>query len=119
APGRTGKRRLRADIRVDSTKSSPRPRFFLEAKRLNHTHPVRDYLGPEGLGAFLTGEYAGVYPTAGMLGYVQKGKLDDCAAEITRELSDNPSQYQVSKGGVLTPDVIPGGFDSTYRSEHD
>jgi len=45
----------RVDIRIDSSNVSPRTRFRFECKRLGPAHTVGVYLGPDGLGCFLTG----------------------------------------------------------------
>ena len=55
---RLGNARFELDIVFERTRRGVHPRFSMEAKRLGPAHPVTTYLGPEGLGAFMTGEYA-------------------------------------------------------------
>ena len=54
-----GKHRKRIDIVCTLTGRKPRSRIRFEAKRLkNKSHPVGIYLGSEGLGEFIAGNYA-------------------------------------------------------------
>lgn len=70
--GRTGKRRPRIDIEMQTNGASGRrPSFHIEAKRLYRSDSLTQYLGPTGLSMFLTGEYAPGQLSGGMLGYVQ------------------------------------------------
>lgn len=70
--GRTGKRRPRIDIEMQTTGTRcRRPRFHIEAKRLYRSDSLTEYLGPTGLGMFIVGAYAPDQPSGGMLGYVQ------------------------------------------------
>src|SRR4051794_17169028 len=78
-PSRPGKQRPRIDIEILCLRGRPRPRFHFEAKRLGPSNPVSPYLGPEGLGCFVTAQYARDSDEAGMLGYVQGGTCDSWA----------------------------------------
>lgn len=97
---RKGKQRKRVDLRIDSGRFKPRARFRFEAKRLSKRHPVRIYLGREGLGCFLRGDYAREDNEAGMLGYVQSGNLEEWSAKIGYELNRTSVKY---------------AFDTTFR----
>jgi hypothetical protein len=70
-PGKFGKRRPRIDIEFVRVIRGPRPRFHIEAKRLYRSGSVAEYLGYDGLGMFVAGNYAAKEPSAGMLGYIQ------------------------------------------------
>jgi len=71
-PTRKGKRRKRVDIEFEWVCHGPRHRYPFEAKRLCvNTHPIGEYVGPAGLGEFLSGNYAQDRIEAGMIGYVQ------------------------------------------------
>src|SRR5712692_8852207 len=62
SPGRLGKRRRRADIGFVLVQRSTRPRLLFEAKRLYNSGSVAAYLGADGLGLYLSGEYAPDHP---------------------------------------------------------
>ena len=68
---RQGRSRARIDIEVERTMPGPHPRFQFEAKRLHRGDSVSEYVGDNGLGAFLDGTYASSCAAAGMLAYVQ------------------------------------------------
>ena len=99
SPHRMGKRRQRVDIRIDSALRRPRTRFAFEAKRLGIGHDVREYLGEDGLGRFLRGEYAATEDAAGMLGYVQSDKPEDWAGRIGRTLGESSADFLVLPAG--------------------
>lgn len=119
APGRTGKRRRRVDIEVQRSQRGRRPRFQFEAKRLYKSGSVTAYLGSDGLGLFLAGEYAAGHPDAGMLGYVQHGDSLDWAGKIEQRLRGNRRDYRVSEGGDFKRQTLTPTLDSTYCSKHD
>ena len=116
---RTGKRRRKVDMRVDSSVSRPRTRFSMEAKRLGKAHPVSKYLGDEGMGCILTGAYARDDDEAGMLGYVQSRTPQQWADRIRSELQTDPSRYRITEHGRFSRAKIVNGLDHTYRSNHD
>jgi len=115
---RKGKRRRRVDIRIDSSDLRPRTRFAFEAKRLGDGHPVDDYLGHEGLGRFLRGEYAPNDNEAGMLGYVQSGDPRDWADRIGTALTQSANSYGVLPESPWRHQAIIAGLQHTYRSGH-
>jgi hypothetical protein len=82
-----GRRRPRIDIVVERTGRGPRPRFHFEAKRLNRSGSVAEYVGERGMGCFLSGKYAKDEPDAGMLGYVQRDTPEDWAARLATKLA--------------------------------
>jgi hypothetical protein len=69
--GRTGKRRPKVDLELVAFSGVGIVRFSWEAKRLGPNHGVSVYLGAEGLGCFLSGQYARDCSFGGMLGYAQ------------------------------------------------
>ena len=119
APGRTGKRRRRVDIEVVKTQRGKRPRFQFEAKRLCHSGSVTEYVGPDGMGLFLAGEYARNHPEAGMLGYVQDRTPNDWAAKIEERLSGDRTKYGVTNDGDFRQQNLTPALDNTYHSAHD
>jgi hypothetical protein len=115
---RKGRKRRRIDIRIDSLECFPRTRFRFEAKRLGRRNPVTQYVGQEGLGRFLTGEYARDEDEAGMLGYVQGSAPAEWALQIAASFVD-PLDILLAPPGLkwqLAP--FPGGPDHTYCSRH-
>lgn len=119
APGRRGKRRRRVDIEVVRAERGERPRLQFEAKRLYAKGSVDEYLGPDGMGRFLTGDYAAEHDNAGMLGYVQTGEPDNWAHEIEKNLDENRETYGVTEDGDFQPHHLTPSLDHTYRSKHD
>ena len=119
APGRTGKRRRRVDIEVEKTGRGRRPRFQFEAKRLYRSDSVTAYLGPDGIGLFLAGEYAADHREAGMLGYVQTGEPHDWGEKIEKTLRVNRGKYSIRDDGDFRRQNLAPALDSTYRSKHD
>lgn len=109
--GRKGKSRKKVDVVCRLTLRRPHLRLKFEAKRLkNTTHPVRIYLGNEGLGEFISGSYAPETDVAGMLGYVQSDNCDYWKDQLSNKLQDSGIQLELS------------GFDeihNSYRSVHD
>lgn len=116
ATHRRGSNRQRLDIRVTSSHTLPRSRFCFEAKRLGPNHPVSTYLGNEGLGCFLNGEYARGDDTGGMLGYVQSNTVDHWVAQIAQSLDRSPETYYVIDG--WSPHPIADGPNDTFRTQH-
>ncbi len=115
---RKGKRRKRVDLRIDSGAFRPRARFQFESKRLGKRHPVRIYLGVEGLGRFLRGEYAKEEYQAGMIGYVQSGNLDDWGNRIAREFATTPALYGVDPATPFSLRAKPSAGSRAYHSRH-
>ena len=105
---RSGKRRLKTDIRIKSSRTAPRLRFIFEAKRLRYSRSLDDYLGSEGLRAFLNEDYAKDSLDAGMLGYVQVSTPNQWASGIGSRL----------KGVGWRKQNFAGGPQNTYLSRH-
>ena len=116
---RTGKRRLKMDIRIDSSQSHPRPHMEFEAKRLGPNHGPGVYLGVDGIQCFLDGRYARNDSVAGMLGYVQKGSPDDWAKKIEKGMGKKAAELGVAGTGHWFPQQIVSELAWTYRSIHD
>lgn len=88
---RRGKQRPRVDIEFRRVSSGEHPVFKVEAKRLRDKDSLSDYLGSEGLGCFLTGRYSRKRDHAGMLGYVERGSLQEWAQRLQRALERHDS----------------------------
>lgn len=115
---RQGNDRFELDIVFERTERGAHPCFVIEAKRLGPAHPVRIYLGPEGLGAFISCEYAEDYDDAGMLAYVQSETLSDWCDALESKLAVSPGKYSVEATGTWQPHIFRGGPPATYRSRH-
>lgn len=115
---RKGKRRRRVDVRIDSGAFRPRARFRFESKRLGRRHSVKVYLGAEGLGCFLRGDYAREDDQAGMLGYVQSGNLGEWGNRIAQELAKTPALYAVDPETPLSLGATWSTGSQAYHSRH-
>jgi hypothetical protein len=114
-----GKKRPRVDIEVESTQPVPHPRFQFEAKLLHRSDSVAEYVGPRGLGCFLSGQYASGHDDAGMLGYVQNGGVPDWVDKICGKLESDRAKYNLSPRGACWKErpAVPG-LEFSYQSTH-
>lgn len=115
---RTGKRRRRVDIRFDCSERRPRTRFSFEAKRLDAKHGAGAYLGRDGLGCFVRGEYGRDEDEGGMLGYVQSNTPAGWATRIEAQLQRFPNRDTLVKTSPWRQEVVARGLRNTYRSGH-
>jgi hypothetical protein len=106
--GRHGKNRRRIDIEFVRTGRGRRPRFHIEAKRLHRSDSVNEYFGARGLELFVRGEYAGGWPSAGMLGYFQS---DSCAEWLSRLASGLAARRRYLCVCEGFPDWAPTGWE--------
>lgn len=118
AAGKFGKRRPIVDIEFERHKRGQRPRFRFEAKRLGRGCGVGDYVGGEGLGAFLTGHYSRTHGEAGMLGYMQTGSGIFWAGKISAELRANAGRYQIADDGSWRKLDFSSAPPHCYLTEH-
>jgi hypothetical protein len=113
-----GKHRKRIDIGVRSSRPRPRNHFSFEAKLLSDKHPLRDYLGDNGLGRFLRGQYAKEDKDAGMLGYVQSESEGEWAQRLQIELQSREVEHSVCEGCCGVKHRFRSGPTYTYLSRH-
>lgn len=119
SPGRTGKRRKRVDIEIERVGIGPRPRFSLEAKRLcSPGATAGKYLGPTGLGEFLSGNYASHQNEAGMIGYVQSDTPEAWSAKIKNQFAKKPKNFKTCSDGTWTNTVVIRELSYCFRSKH-
>jgi hypothetical protein len=118
APRRLGRSRKRLDIKIVSAHRSPRSRFSFEAKRLGNDHPVADYLGEEGLGCFLMGDYAPDEGDAGMLGYVQSDTPSEWASKIGSKIAGATKVLGLIAGHPWKLLSFRNGPAHTYHTRH-
>jgi hypothetical protein len=114
---RKGKHRRRLDIKIASSERRPRQVFSFEAKRLDRNHSVGVYLGKDGLGLFLSGEYARDSDDGGMLGYVQSGDRAGWAAKISQALASS-GHHAALPDALWREWFMIEGLDHCYRSRH-
>jgi hypothetical protein len=96
---RVGKRRSKIDLQFVANSGSGIVRFSWEAKRLGPGHAISAYLGPTGLGCYITGQYSSESAFGGMLGYAQAGACRDWYQVLQNkleELGSKPESYDLS-----------------------
>lgn len=116
--GSFGKHRQRVDIKIERVLRGPRPKMQFEAKRLYNGTSVAKYLGKEGLGCFLSGEYARESQEAGMLGYVQVDNESAWADKIKKRIEKNPKDYFINDNGEWNKTSIIPKLKYSYRTAH-
>jgi hypothetical protein len=119
APGRLGKQRRRVDIEFERSERGFTAHFHCEAKRLYRSDSVSEYLGKEGLGMFLTGEYARDENVGGMLGYVQREAAADWMARLKSALTNEQAKYGVTSENALEVAGLLPELPQIHRSEHE
>jgi hypothetical protein len=115
---RRGKRRPKLDIRLVSKAQVPNIRFCIEAKRLYRSGSLKEYMGDEGLGAFIAGYYAEHDDAVGMLAYVQCASTTDWLTKVEDNLSQKSDVEKGSGGEVWLLSRFPKGPADTYLSSH-
>jgi hypothetical protein len=113
-----GRARKRVDIKLDSSETSPYTRFQFESKRLGKNNSEGKYLGSDGLGCFLSGDYANAESRAGMLGYVQQHDEDTWATRLETAIANDITVYRITSDGgwVCNPPIAE--FPHTYVTCH-
>lgn len=118
SPGRLGKRRRRVDIEFERPQRGRRPRFQCEAKRLHQTDSMAKYLGADGLGRFLGGDYSRDDDAAGMLGYVQVRGCTDWHNDLRAALDEGRVPFEIASSEPLVKVNLDAKPLATWRSEH-
>jgi hypothetical protein len=118
APGRLGKRRRRVDIEFERPERGRRPRFQCEAKRLYQNDSLEKYLGKDGLGRFLAGDYSRDEDVAGMLGYVQARSVAAWVGDLRSALGGNRLKHEISSSEPLVSANLGAELIATWLSEH-
>ena len=118
SPGRLGKRRRRVDIEFERPQRGRRPRFQCEAKRLHQTDSIANYLGADGLGRFLVGDYSRDDDAAGMLGYVQTRGSMEWSSELRAALDEGRVEYEIVSSEPFVQVNLDAMPIATWRSEH-
>ncbi len=116
APDRLGKRRPIVDVEFERNKRGIRPRLRFEAKRLGRGVGVSEYLGSEGLGAFLDCYYSRTHNEVGLLAYIQDGTEQEWAEKLAARLV--PPDHGVLPDGSWEHLTIADAPPHTYRTVH-
>jgi hypothetical protein len=117
--GRSGKSRLKPDIVIEANFDG-RPEFVFEAKRLRKNgYGVARYVGPAGMGCFVSGLYAARYGETTMLGYVQSGSLEHWKDEIKNAINKSGTELELNspQHEVEIIDALPFEWVSEHRRE--
>lgn len=121
-PGQTelrrGKDRPVIDLRFISSRTTPRKRFCIEAKRLHRGDSVSQYVGPAGLGCFLDATYARDHLAAGMLGFVQTRTPEDWAGSIKAKIESSAHALPLASGAKWEKRRLRDGPTHTFMSKH-
>lgn len=118
-PGKTGKRRPRADIIITYT-AGTRPEFCFEAKRLHRTKArASKYTAAGGMGCFISGRYASACTEAAMIGYVQTDTLERWHGELQQRTQDETADLKLesTEAAVKFPSAFPLEWTSTHRRD--
>jgi hypothetical protein len=115
---RKGKRRPKIDIRIVCKHQTPNRGYCIEAKRLYRSDSVSKYVGDEGVGAFICGDYGKNDSFGGMLGYVQSGKTDDWLPKIETKLLTDASVNRSAGSKPLVPVKFAKGPKQCFTSTH-
>lgn len=117
--GRLGKRRTKVDIVCTLTGRRPQKRMKFEAKRLkrNPSYPVSVYLGKDGLGMFLGGNYAPESHAVGMLGYVQSDDCDFWAQNLDYAIRKKRQSLHLCTDGCWKR-VESANIPNSYETRH-
>lgn len=115
--GRTGRRRKRPDIIIQSTRSG-HPEFNFEAKRLRKPgHKEDQYTGKDGLQCFLREEYAQRFDEGVMLGYIQSDTQEYWIEKIKSAIvADTKNKLDVKS--PQRDHLIIDEFPNEWVSEH-
>ena len=120
APNRLGKARRRVDIEFErGGQRGFRPRLHFEAKRLYRSGSVSDYLGAEGLGLFVAGEYASTQDVGGMIGYVQSDQPAIWVEKIRNGLAADAARFGFRVPPGLVAVSLSASLELTQLSHHD
>ena len=117
---RRGKRRRQLDFRIDYHRTKPRRKFAIEAKRLcTGVSSSGQYVGNEGMGRFISGDYTKEQGEAGMLGYVQSHTVQRWQSKIGKKIETESKCLHVKNGMAWRK--LPGKkpMPLCHVSEHD
>ncbi len=113
-----GKHRQRVDIVCILTGRKPHQLMKFEAKRLKKPgFTVGRYVGKEGMGEFIAGNYARECDTVGMLGYIQSDDCDYWAEQIPDALNKKREEMHLLIDGQWQK-VDLENVNDCYKTRH-
>ena len=116
--GKAGKHRPRVDIAFVLAGRRPQRKMRFEAKRLRRPgFTVAKYIGKEGLGEFIAGNYAADDDRAGMLGYVQSDGCNYWAGKIADALTRKKNKLHLTDEGQWEKAAFEH-VDQCYTTRH-
>ncbi len=111
---RAGRSRRRSDL-VITYNNSPRNRFVCEAKRLKGGKGV-EYIGDDGMGCFISGNYARLFSEVAMLGYVETKSIAEWKQTLQEYIAEKETDLELissQKNIQLIPE-----FPDEWQSRH-
>jgi hypothetical protein len=112
------------DIQIDSFSCHPDAYFVFECKRLNVQRGSRletgasAYVGKEGMGCFISGQYPTTCDCGGMIGYVMNQNVSSAIAAINNALSRHRWRLRLRHPHSLQQTTIVAS-DSFHQTLHD
>ncbi len=129
--GLKGQRLGRLDLRFKH-RYSQRDYFAFESKRIHIRYPgggfsteYSTYAGPDGMMAFIEGQYCKGLPAAGMLGYIMDGDSDKAWNGLEKRIDLRRKQLKLIKSSKLVKSSLSTAVDSAMKgtrlgeTEHD
>ncbi len=98
---RSGKDRREIDLVFQFVSRKGRPEYVFEAKPLNYAKKYQrasNYVNKEGMGRFISGEYANYtasYPEVGMIGYVLSDSIEQWCSRLKKAISDKSKELRL------------------------
>lgn len=115
---RTGRRRRKIDILVQTNLTDNHVDFIIEAKRLcARGFPIGEYTGRNGMQRFVRGEYGADCPMACMVGYLQSHDAARWREHLERSLDSRQPELRTSSGPA--PIKIVDEIPNEWITEHD
>lgn len=116
---RKGKRRPKIDVRLVCKHRTPNRGYCVEAKRLYRSDSVSEYVDDEGIGAFISGDYAKDDDFGGMVGYVQTDSVATWLPKLEAKLAADPSLKRSTKGNAWEKTEFTRGPKICFQSSHE
>jgi len=113
------------DIYIHSFSPHPDAYFVFECKRLNVQYDsgfateASAYVGPEGMGCFISGQYPTTCDCGGMIGYVMDGNVPAAILAVNRALQATLAQLRLQPPHELTRATIMGDDDGVHQTIHE
>lgn len=117
--GVSGRSRPKPDIIIEANFEG-RPQYIFEAKRLRRGgYGAGKYVGPDGMGCFISGLYASRYDEAAMLGYVQSDSLVHWKDVIKKAIDKGGSRLRLvpPQRDVVVIDAFPLAWFSEHKRD--